>query len=68
MPVAIDVQVTADAAQARIAFTVSAPLEPKVSILEKPDRIILDLPDVNFPVPTDLGRKGKGLVKSCATA
>lgn len=64
VPVAIDVQVTADAAQARIAFTVSAPLEPKVSILEKPDRIILDLPDVNFPVPTDLGRKGRGLVKS----
>ena len=64
VPVAIDVQVTSDAAQARIAFTVSAPLEPKVSILEKPDRIILDLPDVNFPVPTDLGRKGRGLVKS----
>jgi N-acetylmuramoyl-L-alanine amidase len=56
VPVAIDVQVTSDAAQARIAFTVSAPLEPKVSIL--------DLPDVNFPVPTDLGRKGRGLVKS----
>ncbi|MCP8939483.1 N-acetylmuramoyl-L-alanine amidase [Alsobacter sp. SYSU M60028] len=64
IPGALDAQLAADATQARLSFTVTAPLEPRVSVLEKPDRIVLDLPEVNFPAPLDLGRKGRGLVKS----
>ena len=63
-PVAIDAQLTGDQQATRLAFTLSAAVEPKVRMLEKPDRIVIDLPEVNFQLPPDLGRKGRGLVKS----
>lgn len=63
-PVAIDAQLTGDQQSTRLAFTLSAPVEPKVRMLEKPDRIVIDLPEVNFQIPPELGRKGRGLVKS----
>jgi N-acetylmuramoyl-L-alanine amidase len=64
LPVAMDLAVTGDLASTRLAFTLSAPLEPKVTVLEKPDRIVLDLPEVNFQVPGEAAKKGRGLVKS----
>lgn len=63
-PVAIDAQLFGDQQTTRLAFTLSAPVEPKVRLLERPDRIVIDLPEVNFQIPPDLGRKGRGLVKS----
>ncbi|MFO1148647.1 MAG: N-acetylmuramoyl-L-alanine amidase [Alsobacter sp.] len=64
LPVAMDLSLGGDQGSARVAFTLSVPLEPKVTILEKPDRVVLDLPEVNFQIPADAGRKAKGLVKS----
>lgn len=63
-PVAIDAQLSLDGPSTRLTFTVSAPVEAQVRVLEKPDRIVLDMPEVNFQIPPDLGRKGRGLVKS----
>lgn len=48
----------------RIQFTLSAPVTPRVTVLDKPDRLVIDLPEVNFQVPPDVGRKPRGLVKS----
>jgi hypothetical protein len=44
LPVAMDLSVTGDQTSARLTFTLSTPLEPKLAILEKPDRLVLDLP------------------------
>jgi N-acetylmuramoyl-L-alanine amidase len=64
LPVAVDLQVGGDSASTRIAFTVSSPIKPSVTVLEKPDRILLDLPEVNFQIPAESAKKVKGLLKS----
>ncbi|MHB2168037.1 N-acetylmuramoyl-L-alanine amidase [Alsobacter sp. R-9] len=64
LPVAIDAEITGDAATTRLAFIVSQELQPQVRMLERPDRIVVDLPEVNFQLPAQAGRKGRGLVKS----
>ncbi|MGL4442825.1 MAG: N-acetylmuramoyl-L-alanine amidase, partial [Alsobacter sp.] len=63
-PVAIDADLSIDGAVTRLTFVVSQPLQPQVRILEGPDRIVIDLPEVNFQIPAQTGRKGRGLVKS----
>jgi N-acetylmuramoyl-L-alanine amidase len=64
VPVAVEAQLASDAGSARLAFTMSGPVTGRVSVLEKPDRIVVDLPEVNFQIPPEVGRKAKGLVKS----
>lgn len=64
LPVAMDLQVTGDAATTRLAFTVSGPLTPKVTVMEKPDRIVVDLPEVNFQLPADAMKRARGLTRS----
>jgi N-acetylmuramoyl-L-alanine amidase len=64
LPVAMDLSISGDASASRLTFTLSAPLEPKVNMLEKPDRLVLDLPEVNFQIPAEAGKKTHGLVKS----
>jgi N-acetylmuramoyl-L-alanine amidase len=64
LPVAVDLAVTGDGSATTVGFTLSTPLEPKVSVLEKPDRIVLDLPEVNFQIPADAAKRTRGLVKS----
>jgi N-acetylmuramoyl-L-alanine amidase len=63
-PVAIDAQISADAQVTRLTFTLSEPMTPEVTALQGPDRLVLDLPEVNFQLPPDAGRKPQGLVKS----
>ena len=63
-PVAIDADLSVDGAVTRLTFVVSQPLQPQVRMLEGPDRIVIDLPEVNFQIPAQTGRKGRGLVKS----
>jgi N-acetylmuramoyl-L-alanine amidase len=60
---AIAVEMTADAHKARIVFTLSRPVEARAFLLERPDRVIIDLPEVNFQLPPESGR-GAGLVSS----
>jgi N-acetylmuramoyl-L-alanine amidase len=64
VPVAVEARLEADAGSARLSFTMSAPVTGRVSVLDKPDRIVIDLPEVNFQIASDAGRKAKGLVKS----
>ena len=64
LPVAIDAQVSGDGSSTRLSLTTSEPVEPSVKVLEKPDRLVLDLPEVNFQIPAEASRRTKGLVKS----
>ncbi|CAH1662877.1 N-acetylmuramoyl-L-alanine amidase [Hyphomicrobiales bacterium] len=47
---------------ARLTFTLTAAVEAKAFLLERPDRVIIDLPEVNFQLPKNAGRppSGKG--------
>ncbi|SDR51731.1 N-acetylmuramoyl-L-alanine amidase [Rhizobiales bacterium GAS191] len=52
------------ASGARLVFVASQPLTATPFALEKPDRLVLDLPEVNFQLPAHTGEAGTGLVKS----
>lgn len=61
--VAIAAQVEARAAETRLVFTLSAAVEARAFSIDRPDRIVLDLPAVNFQIPGDATASG-GLVAS----
>lgn len=63
-PVAIDADVTVEGALTRLTIVASEALQPQIRMLERPDRIVIDLPEVNFQIPPQAGRKGRGLVRS----
>lgn len=65
--VAIDL--TQDADAARLVLTLSAPVEARAFLLERPDRVIVDLPQVTFNLPAEElegtpTQKAKALVAS----
>ena len=49
-------------------FISSLPLSATPFALEKPDRLVLDLPEVNFQLPAHTGEGGAGLVNPSASA
>jgi N-acetylmuramoyl-L-alanine amidase len=58
--VAIDV----DDAKTRFKITLSNSVAAQVSLMERPDRVIIDLPEVAFHLPADTGRKREGAIAS----
>ncbi len=63
-PVVVAAKIEQVANGTRLTFVSSAPLSATPFALEKPDRLVLDLPDVNFQLPAHTGESGAGLVKS----
>lgn len=61
--VAIAAQVEAGPGETRLVFTLSAPVDARAFAIDRPDRIVLDLPAVNFQIPPDSAQAG-GLVAS----
>jgi N-acetylmuramoyl-L-alanine amidase len=63
---AIAVAVSVKAESAKTVFTVllSKPVTAQATVMERPDRVILDLPEVTFRLPTEPGRKREGLISS----
>jgi len=57
--VAISVALRQDAASARLVFDLSAPVSPNAFVLADPDRVIIDLPEVNFQVDPQAGRPAR---------
>lgn len=47
-----------------LSFTISRPVDAHAFVMERPDRVIVELPDVNFQLPAEAGRRGSGLVAS----
>lgn len=60
----MDLQVSGDGATTRLSFIMSGEVKPSVTVLERPDRIVLDLPEVNFQMPAEVAKRAKGLAKS----
>jgi len=62
--VALDPRLEGDERATRLAFTVTAPLDVQAFVLERPDRVVVELPEVSFGLGREAGRKGLGLLRS----
>src|SRR5580700_7274472 len=63
-PVVVGAKLEQTASGTRLILISSQPLSATPFALEKPDRLVLDLPEVNFQLPAHTGESGTGLVKS----
>jgi N-acetylmuramoyl-L-alanine amidase len=57
-PVAVGVRLSQDTDGARLVFDLSQPVEAHVHALPSPDRLVVDLPEVNFQLDPTAGRSG----------
>jgi N-acetylmuramoyl-L-alanine amidase len=62
--VAAAVTLDAEGVKTRLTITLSRPVAARAFVMEKPDRVIIDLPEVSFHVPPEAGRQREGLVGS----
>lgn len=67
IPMALGVELVRGKGTTRLVFDISAPLAARATLLEGPDRVIVDLPQVNFQIDPAAGRSRHdptGLVRS----
>lgn len=57
-------RVAGDEVRTRFVLDLDKPITPVISGLADPYRLIIDLPEVDFALPADTGRAGRGLVKA----
>ncbi|MBV8763513.1 MAG: N-acetylmuramoyl-L-alanine amidase [Hyphomicrobiales bacterium] len=63
-PVVVGAKLEQSASGTRLILISSQPLTATPFALEKPDRLVLDLPEVNFQLAPHTGESGTGLIKS----
>jgi N-acetylmuramoyl-L-alanine amidase len=59
-PVAVSARLSQDANRAELSFDLSQPVTFRVYAMASPERIVVDLPAVNFQLDPSLGRLGAG--------
>ena len=59
-PVAVAVRLTEAGGATRLVFDLSSPVAVRATLTERPDRLIVDLPEVNFQVDAAAGELGNG--------
>ncbi|MFZ0601439.1 MAG: N-acetylmuramoyl-L-alanine amidase [Roseiarcus sp.] len=57
-PVAVGVRLSQDESTAKLVFDLSRPVDASASALASPDRIVVDMPEVNFQLDPSVGRLG----------
>ena len=57
-PVAVGVRLSQDEGAAKLVFDLSRPVDATASALASPDRIVVDMPEVNFQLDPSVGRFG----------
>lgn len=62
--VATDGEIAASTDGTNLSVMLAASIPYKVDVMTKPDRIVVDLPEVNFQLAPDFGKKPAGLIKS----
>ncbi len=60
-PVAVGARLSQDANGAELSFDLSQPVTSRVYAMASPERIVVDLPAVNFQLDPSLGRLGAGI-------
>lgn len=63
-PVASDVRLGGDEGQSRLVLDLSQKIDIRAFTLANPYRIVIDLPQVTFQLPSKTGEKGRGLIKA----
>ncbi|KAB1075091.1 N-acetylmuramoyl-L-alanine amidase [Methylobacterium planeticum] len=48
----------------KLTLTLSKPVEARAFVMERPDRAVIDLAEVNFQLPAETGRRREGLVQT----
>ena len=62
--VAIAADLTTQGPGSRLTLTLSKRVEARAFVMERPDRAVIDLAEVNFQLEPDAGRRRDGLVQS----
>jgi N-acetylmuramoyl-L-alanine amidase len=62
--IAAAVAVESDGPKTRFKVTLSKEVAAQAYLMERPDRVIVDLPEVSFHLPDDTGRRKEGLIAS----
>ncbi|MGO4705148.1 N-acetylmuramoyl-L-alanine amidase [Microvirga sp. 2MCAF38] len=62
--IAAAINVESEASRTRFKVVLSKPVTAKAFVMERPDRVIVDLPEVTFHVPAESGRKKEGAIAS----
>ncbi len=60
VPVAVDVAASEAGGVSRLVVELSAKVSAEAALTERPDRLVIDLPEVNFQVDPAAGRLGAG--------
>src|ERR1700685_379317 len=63
-PVATDVRLAGDEAQTRFVMDLSRKIDLHAFTLADPYRVVVDIPEVTFQLPTKAGEAGRGLIKA----
>lgn len=63
-PIATDARLGGDASRTRLVFDLSRTVEVSAFTLADPYRVIVDLPQITFQLPSRIGERGRGLVKA----
>jgi N-acetylmuramoyl-L-alanine amidase len=61
---AVAADVAGDGDKTHLVFTLSREVAARVFSMERPDRVIVDLPEVNFHLPAEAGQKRAGAISS----
>ncbi|MDF2597322.1 MAG: N-acetylmuramoyl-L-alanine amidase [Methylobacterium brachiatum] len=62
--IAIGADLASQAGTTRLTLTLSRAVEARGFVMERPDRAVIDLPEVNFQLDSGAGRRRDGLVQS----
>ncbi len=62
--VAIAAELVGGPGATKLTLTLSRPVEARAFVMERPDRAVIDLPEVNFQLGPEAGRRREGVVQS----
>ncbi|MBE7199979.1 MAG: N-acetylmuramoyl-L-alanine amidase [Parafilimonas terrae] len=62
--VAIAAELSSQGPQSKLVLTLSKAVEARAFVMERPDRVVIDLPEVNFQLDAETGRRRDGVVQS----
>ena len=63
-PIASDVRLAGDGKQTRFILDLDQPIAVHAFALADPYRVVVDIPQVNFQLPSGIGGAGRGLIKA----
>ena len=62
--IAINADLSVQGLATKLTLTLSKPVEARAFVMERPDRAVIDLPEVNFQLGAEAGLKREGVVTS----